>query len=306
MNFLIICMVLGFVSFAMAQIISVSQIVSLIRTKNTSGVSVWTYFIFVIAGAMCLIWGFSYYFQEMSIEGDVSIPYWIYQWSILPILCYYITDFCLSSTMLVIKTRHLHLSKKLKMNELDLAEYLKDKQKQKYLRSGHKFYNHINFPIFVLLGLLFAIVILFAVLFTIYVRFKPTQTTDWAGYPWVVPTSLLAAFLWEAISWPQFIKSIRQKDTSGISMNWAIFMPASLTVAFGYALALALKTGDFSPDTIGGLVFNGMIVNYGILIIKIINKKNAKKLGLSEVQYTKKYLIPAWKKKQAAKARKAK
>ncbi len=80
-------------------------------------------------------------------------------------------------------------------------------------------------------------------------------------------------------------------------------MPVSLTISFSYALALALKQGDFAYDTIGALVFNGMIVNYGILIIKLINRSKAKKLGLTELEYTKKYLIPAWKAKQAAKAK---
>ena len=47
-----------------------------------------------------------------------------------------------------------------------------------------------------------------------------------------------------------------------------------------------------------------MIVNYGILIIKCLNRKRAKKLGMTEVEYTKQVLIPAWQKKQAEKAAK--
>ncbi len=310
------CLVLGIVSLTLSLIISVSQITSLIKTKNTSGVSISTYIIFVVAGAMCLTWGFSYYFQEMQIKeipDQKGIPYLLYQWEMIPIICYYITDFCLSNTMVFIKARHMSLAKKLGMNELELAEYLKDRQNKKYIKSGKKFSASENFPVFLVLFVLFSIVVTFAICFTLFATPEPIYdwhkvdgkwVCDWDGYKWVVPSSLLAALLWEAISWPQFIKSLRQKDTSGISMNWAIFMPVALTVSFTYALVLALKMGDFEYDTIGALVFNGMIVNYGILIIKCINRKKAKKLGLNELQYTKKYLIPAWKKKEAAKAAK--
>lgn len=320
---IIVCIVLGIVSFVMAQMISVSQIVSLFRTRNTSGVSIWTYVIFMVAGAMCLTWGLSYYFQEMMtcspesvIEkySDYDTLYVLYQWTIIPIISYYITDFCMSTTMMIIKARHLSLSKKLNMDELELADYLKDKANKKYFKSGKKAYLHPNFTMALILSLLATIVILFMILFTLYARPDVKYSYDehqaeqrhliyWTGFPWVMWTSLFAALLWEAISWPQFIKSLRQKDTSGISMNWAIFMPVSLTISFSYALALALKGDGFSTDTIGALVANGMIVNYGILVIKLINRSKAKKLGLTELEYTKKYLIPAWKAKQAAKVK---
>lgn len=309
MTMIIVCIVLGVVSFVMAQIISVSQIVSFFRTKNTSGVSIWTYVIFMVAGAMCLTWGFSYYFQEMmrhaqaSTGTDTRAFYILYQWTIIPILAYYITDFCMSTTMMIIKARHLRLCKQLKMDELALADYLKDQASQKYLKSHKKLWCHPNFGMATLLGCLAAVVVLFMVLFTLFATPKVQYEYDWPGFPWVMWTSLFAALLWEAISWPQFIKSIRQKDTSGISMNWAIFMPISLTISFAYALALALKSGDFSTDTIGALVANGMIVNYGILIMKIINRKKAKAMGLTELEYTKKVLIPAYKKKEAKKAK---
>ena len=258
---------------------------------------------------MCLIWGFSYYYQEMQTIGSVNASYTIYQWTIIPILCYFITDFSMSITLTVIKARHLMLSKKLKMDEIELADYLKDHAHKKYLKSDKKPYYHPDFPMWAVLGGIALFVIIFALLFCLYarpeVRYTYGDTTEkyehWSGFPWVMWTSLFAALLWEAISWPQFIKSLRQKDTSGISMNWAIFMPVSLTVSFSYALALALKSGEFSPDTIGALVFNGMIVNYGILILKILNRKRAKAMGLSEVQYTRKVLIPAYKQKLAAK-----
>lgn len=310
MTMIIVCIVLGLVSFVMAQIISVSQIVSLFRTKNTSGVSIWTYVIFMVAGIMCLTWGFSYYFQEMmrhaaaSSGTDQAVFYVLYQWTIIPIIAYYITDFCMSTIMMIIKARHLSLCKKLKMDELKLADYLTDRANKKYLKSGKKFVCHPNFGMILTLSILATTVVLFMVLFTLYATPPVIYQYSWEGFPWVVPCSLMAALLWEAISWPQFIKSLRQKDTSGISMNWAIFMPISLTISFTYALALALKNGDMAYDTLGALIFNGMIVNYGILILKIINRRKAKAMGLTELEYTKKVLIPAYKKKLSSKPKK--
>ncbi len=70
--------------------------------------------------------------------------------------------------MLIIKARHLRLSKKLKMSELDLAKYLQDTQKRKYEKT-HKIVHTDAFKIGMILGCLFTFIILFAVLFTIFV-----------------------------------------------------------------------------------------------------------------------------------------
>ena len=304
----ILCMCMGIISFCFAQIISVSQIVTLIKTKNTSGVSVWTYLIFVIAGAMCLAWGFSAYYKYtyQYLYDNPNVNMFLVQWQFIPIIAYYITDFCLSLTMLTIKSRHMIMAKKLGINEIELADYLNKKQQKKFIASGKKFYASKIFPAFILLLILFSAIIVFIVCFTLFSA--PTVGKDTESWNFVMVLSLLAAILWEAISWPQFITSLRFKDTTGISMNWAIFMPIGLTFSFLYALVMGLTLGDgsFSYDTIGALVFNGMIVNYGVLFLKIRNRKAAKKLHMTEVEYTKKILIPAAKKKQLAKAKKGK
>ncbi|MCQ2957071.1 MAG: hypothetical protein MJ233_04580 [Mycoplasmoidaceae bacterium] len=68
-------------------------------------------------------------------------------------------------------------------------------------------------------------------------------------------------------------------------------MPLSCAVSLVYAIILAVSGSEaFSFDTIGAIIFNGLIVNIGILVIKVINRKRAKKLHMSEIEYTRKYI----------------
>ncbi len=101
----------------------------------------------------------------------------------------------MSTIMTIIKGRHLSLCKKLHMDELKLADYLKDQANKKYFKSNKKFYAHPNFLMIMILTLLATIVVLFMALFTKYAHPRVTQGPDWEGFPWVVPCSLLAALL---------------------------------------------------------------------------------------------------------------
>ncbi|MCQ3907620.1 MAG: hypothetical protein MJ219_02530 [Mycoplasmoidaceae bacterium] len=69
-------------------------------------------------------------------------------------------------------------------------------------------------------------------------------------------------------------------------------------ISFVYALLLGFGVDSFGLDTLGALIFNGMIVNFGILIIKAQNIRKTKKLGISELEYTKIKLLPKIKAKQ--------
>lgn len=314
------CMILGFVTFALSVVIAVSQFYVTIKTKNTSGVSLWTYCIFMIAGWICLAWVLTYYFKvltsrppdDMGIDPSIIPagkpqpygPYWLWQWGILPLLSYYIFDVLMGFVLMSIKVRHMLLAKKLKMSEMDLSDYLLKEQKNKLVKSGYRLHNRKYFWFTITLISLLFVIVAFAGLWATFVtpQYNPefyNHEKEWS-YVWVL--GLIGALAFEAISWPQFIKCLKEKNTSGISLNWAIFLPIGMLISFSYALTLALAPGGtkFPPDTLGALIFNGLIVNFGVLILKFKNMHDAKKHHMTEMEYTKKYLIPAYRKKLEA------
>lgn len=303
----IICAVFGLVVVFAAQIIAVSQLIVIARTRNTSGTSILTYIFFIIMSLVCLTWGLSFYFQSCLGPEWVkdAPPVWLHQWTTVPLLVYYTSDLFFAFTIVIIKARHMILAKKLNMTELQLADYLKKNQQYRYIHSKYKVYWTTAFSVAVFIIVFYILLAAFAILFTWYTEPLVGSKSTNQHYPWVIPLGILGSFAWEAVSWPQFIKCIRQRDTSGISTNWSVFLPISCTISCIYAIFLAFISGSFSFDTIGGIIFNGMIVNYGILIIKVKNKKKAKALNMTEMQYTQKYIIPAYEQKQKLKQKRA-
>lgn len=313
---LYLCMGFGVLAVIFSFLITISQLYSSFKYKNTSGLAMPTYIIFMVACFICFLWSVSYYLKVMyswpTESVDPSIihpgkqqpygPYWLLQCTILPITGYYLFDFLMGIVFLIIKIRHVILSKKLNMNEMALSSYLLKQQKDKEIKSGFKLWRRKYFGFVIIVIFLTLFVVVFTVLFGFLVRpeydpdFNPKEVR-WI-LVWVL--NLVGAATFEAISWPQFIKCIREKNTSAISLNWAIFLPLSMLISFLYALSLTLTHAniEFPPDTIGGLIFNGLIVNFGVLIIKLINIHRAHKLHMTELEYARKYLIPKYEKKK--------
>ncbi len=328
---LYLCMGLGMLSFVFSFIITVSQFYETVRTKNTSGISLPTYIIFTIACIICFAWAIMYYFKTLTSCPSESVnpaipppdtpapygPYWLWQWTVIPIMSYYLFNIILGVILTGVKIYHIILARKLKMNEMALADYLIKKQLGKEFASNHKLHTRKYFGFALVLITLIGIIIAFAILWMLNVRpqYNPAywlndNQNKWL-FVWIV--NFVGAFAFEAISWPQFVKSLKEKNTSGISLGWAIFLPISMVFSFGYALSLTFTQGHktFPPDTFGGLLFNGLVVNFGILIIKFVNIHKAHKLGLTELEYTQKYIVPSYEKKklaikQAKEAKKAK
>lgn len=318
---LYLCMGLGFAAVIFSFLITISQLHTTIKYKDTSGIAVPTYIIFMVSCLICLSWTISFYYKtlisnpttssSMILAGKQAYgPYWLWQCTILPIMWYYTFDFLMGLVLTIIKLRHLYLVKKLNINERALASYLLNKQKDKQVKSNYKLHTNQYFGFAIIIILLISGVTCFITMWGIYVHPTYDPSIDvtkgkWT-YVWVI--NLIGAASFEAISWPQFIKCIREKNTSGISLNWAIFLPVSILISFFYSLALTLIQGGvkFPPDTIGALIFNGIIVNFGILFIKLFNIHRSHKLNMTEMEYTQKYLIPAYEKKKAERERRQK
>lgn len=290
----LICFSLGIVSFCFALVSAITQVYSVCKTNNTSGSSLATYIIFWICPIICLSWATIFYLNNATLPKPESVPLWLKQWELIPLILTYLFDWILITYILIVKIRHIYLAKKLGMTEFDLAGYLTRKKDKEYRASGRKFHKHPFFSMFMIMLTAAVVLAAFITLFEIAGPMKEFNVYfDQDVISIVIPTlSLIGAIAWELISWPQFITSLKTRDTTGISLGWAIFFPFACIVSFIYALSLAFITGDFSLNSIGGIVFNGMIVNFGILIIKLMNMVRARKRGLNEMEYDKKVLIP--------------
>lgn len=325
----IVCIVVGFLSFALLQTIAISQLLQVWKTKNTSSVSIWTYIIFLLGGLISLAWSFCFYLKIIygnGVEGcigvspDASMTTEAFrntlvplgQWGVIPLIAYNTADILLAISLTTIKYRHMKICQRLKISELELANKLLSKDEKVLASVGAKSSKVSYWKLILLLtGVYILVIVVSLIIFFFMVpKANGTNLIDMSGSFWwddgIMVVSVISAFANEAMGWPTFIGTLRKRDTSGISMNWAIFVPLTMTMQFFYGLLLAISEiaagglSAFPPDTIGALIFNGLIVNYGVLILKVKNVRMAKRLKMSEIKYTETVLIPEYQRKVEA------
>jgi len=295
----IMCIVFSAVSLIISQFSTIPQLFNLKKTRNTSGISLITYIVFVFTSIFWSAWSYMFYYNQMIQGEPEGVSRAMHMWGMIPTIIMNNANLLIMSVVLGIKLYHLHLCKKMHVTELELSKIMLDKDNGKYHRFG-KFEGCRRYLVQIIIMTLF-VLILGSTTAVIYLWGTPDST--WTAIPqWIViACNAIGAVTWEAVSWPQFIKSMREKDTTGVSLAWAIFLPVSCTVLFFSDLLQGLAAGSFDYSIICSLIFNGMISAYAVLGLKIKNIKDAKKMHLSEKEYTKKVLVPLVEKKKAEK-----
>lgn len=290
----IVSFIFGLITLVVALIISGSQVLTVFKTRNTSGTSILTYVFLIICACICFSWAMIFYFSRMSDWFSMDIPLWLNQWATIPIVLVYVFDITAGIWILIVKYKHIKLAKQMKITELELSTYLLKQQQQKLAKTG-KIYYRKYFGLVVLAISLVILLATFATCLTIFTNpyFVPNiediSPNEKKMEPIIVTLSVIGAISWESISWPQFIKCLKTKDTSGMSLNWAIFLPISCIFSLVYSLALGLSNEGWWK-VIGALIFNGILVNVAILTIKLKNRRLARQHHMTEIEYTQKYL----------------
>lgn len=277
----ILSLVIGNISIFFAIGIEFPQLHSIIKTKNTSGTSLTTYILFMISSCLWFTWAIIFYFAHI-VEPNVDMNS-IHLASFFPALISNTINLCFVSAILFFKCRNLWLCKAQNISEIELSKRIFDKQIN---YSWFKKY----YPLFIVVG--YTIIVLAALILSLTLTYTPHSVSESKFNKLskiVLVFNTIAAVFFEAVSWPQFIKIIKHKDTSGISLFWAIFFPSSCVICFFYDLMLWITTGDVL-SVLASLICNGIIINTLVLVLKIKNILRAKKLGISEWQYTKKYI----------------
>lgn len=276
----LLSLIFGCISITMSIGIEAPQLYSIIKTKNTSGTSLFTYILFEIASFLWLTWATGFFLSNRYTTSNV--PTMLHLASLLPAILSNSINVVLVSSILFLKIRYLLAAKRMHITELQLSQVIFDKHKgETWIK------RYYPFVIVCLIALLVCISICLIAYFT-YVpdRFSPEESEKY--HMLVMIFNIIAASFFELTSWPQFIKCLRHKDTSGISLGWAIFFPLSCYVCFSYDLFLAIAGNPL--DVIASLICSGSIINTLVLILKIRNVYKAKKLGISELEYTKRYI----------------
>lgn len=280
----ILALIFGNISIIMSIAIEFPQLVTIFKTKNTSGTSLTTYILFLVASFLWVTWSvFNYVGNMLCLPTGISNLV-LHIAALVPAILSNVINVVFVSIIFYFKIVHMGKCKKLNISEFEYSKILFDNQKdKKWLRKYWPLF------IFAMTGILVCLLIVWLIMWVGIPTQQPQEEFD-KKYKWIIfGINIAAAVFFEAVSWPQFIKCMKTKDTSGISMGWAIFLPLSCAVCFSYDLFLALAT-DYHT-VLASLICSGLIINTLVLIIKIRNHLAAKKLGISEWVYTKKYIL---------------
>lgn len=279
----ILSLIFGNLSIVINIAITFPQLISIAKTKNTSGTSLSSYILFVATGITWLIWALVSYGVNVShIDPEAEKFIVLHIASLVPtILCNLIIA-VLASCILFYKVKYLRGAKKHKMTELQYSQLVFDNHKKDTWIQRYR-------PLFIIgAGVILLCGVIILLLFLLGLPEQITQAEYDKLSIVVLVLNTIAAVFNESVSWPQFIKCMKTKDTSGISMGWAIFLPTSCTVCLAYDAFLATSFGW--KNVLASLICNGVIINVLVLIVKLKNHFAAKKLGISEWKYTKKYI----------------
>lgn len=276
----ILSLVFGSLMIIITFAIEFPQMVSIIKTRNTSGTSLATYIIFFVSTCLWFVWALLIYIANVQyLKHDNKLLEVI---ALLPALLSNSMGVFLLSCVLFCKIKNLVMCKRLKISEIAYSKIVFDRHKgESWIR---KYYPLIIIAVATVLILLLVILIVWLI------GIPPQiQSSDYDKYAWsIMGINIVAALFFEGTSWPQFVKCMKTKDTSGISLGWAIFLPSSCVVSLSYDIFLAFSTDWRSM--IASIICNGVIVNILVLILKIKNVLKAKKLGISEWKYTNRYI----------------
>lgn len=278
----ILSLIFGNISIITSIAIEFPQLISIFKTKNTSGTSLMTYILFLAASFMWVSWAAVNYASNILFIPSNVTNMVLHVSALTPAILSNTISLALVSCILFLKARNMHICKKLNITELQYSQILFDKQKgYSWIR---KYY-----PLFIIAfaTLLICTIITLSLYFLGIPPGITTQEYDKLATV-VLALNCCAAVFFESISWPQFIKCMKTKDTSGISLGWAIFLPLSCIICFAYDLFLAFSTGWW--NVLAALICSGTIINILVLILKIRNMVAAKRLGISEWKYTKQYI----------------
>ena len=221
--------ILGTIFGSITLIISIfycfPQLYQLCKTRNTSGISLTTYIIFIVTTILWIIWITGYYFEKINnyVYQECGNEI-LFKLSMIVAIVFNIIDILVMVFIISFKIKHLFLCKKIKTNELTLANELLS-------RINNKLKQYWQFILAIILSICLSITICLVLIYTTHM-----QNNKLNYERWLLVVNLFASITWEIFNWPQFIKTIKTRDTTGISLFWTIFIFIGCVITFFYDL----------------------------------------------------------------------
>ncbi len=108
--------------------------------------------------------------------------------------------------------------------------------------------------------------------------------SSFTSWHWVLVLNIIATLIWISVLVPQFIKTIRTKDTKSISIFMYLFYPLSNMMWISYEIFMLISASSW--DIIAMLINDcvGLILSLTIFTIKVINVRKYKKSNNKKVK----------------------
>ena len=117
----ILAAVIGWVILTLVASYAIPQFIKIIKTKNTSSLSIVSYTAFVISNALMASWGIGNAIQGLQ---NPDFAKWLVYLTLVPNILSNVLNLSINTTALIIKIRHVKLAKQYKINEIQLAAKL--------------------------------------------------------------------------------------------------------------------------------------------------------------------------------------
>lgn len=121
----IIATVIGWVILILVASYSIPQFIKIVKTKNTSSLSIVSYTAFVVSNALMTSWGIGNALKGLALD----YPVWSVCLTLIPNILSNLLNLTINTTALIIKIKHVKLAKQFGISEMQLAtKLLKDKK----------------------------------------------------------------------------------------------------------------------------------------------------------------------------------
>ncbi len=117
----ILAAIIGWVILILVALYSIPQFNKIIKTKNTSSLSIVSYVAFVVSNAFMASWGIGNAIRGLQ---NPEFEKWLVYLALVPNILSNVLNLTINTTALIIKIRHVQLAKKYKINEIQLAAKL--------------------------------------------------------------------------------------------------------------------------------------------------------------------------------------
>lgn len=130
----ILAAAIGWVVFGFVCAYSIPQLMRVLKTKNTSGLSIPGYCLFIFSNFGMLAWGIGNAIMTVT-SPDFKSPL-LFVMSLVPNIILNTLNLAINFTCLSLKINHVIKAKKMGIDEVKLADILLKQQKAKHRKAG--------------------------------------------------------------------------------------------------------------------------------------------------------------------------